>query len=348
MAHYGLLQILKANGKITTQDLGRNGWLHLGICESGAADELAYMWANHLVGNTPFSRKVKGSAPKGNGPCTIEITLGQATFLFTAPTTAALTGANVAAFLNDKPLASWQNFRVVAGDVLRLAMPTCGLVNYLAVQGGFRVRSVCGSTSICEREATGPFMGKALALGQCVGYCESVFPIRRRSVVSTYTSQYKTYTAGGAIAQPAAIPFIAAAINHSLSSADYLEFKAIAAQFCAQTYTLGSAVNRMGCRLLGRSLVVNEAANKACASAGMPYGAVQLPPDGQPIVLLKDRQTMGGYPVLGCLSRLGAARLAQFRPGEQVTFVPVTRLQALLQLREYYSFFGVLPAGPSS
>ena len=310
MSRFGLVQILKASGKITTQDLGRKGWSHLGICESGAADEMAYLWANYLVGN----------ALKTPDTCTaLEITLGQVMLAFTAPTTAAITGANVKAFLNDNPLPNWQSFRVAAGDVLRLSLPKEGLINYLAVQGGFNVRRVCGSASICERENIGPFNGQALQVAQCIGYRESQSTLPLRLVLADYIPRYNGQD----------IPFIPGQSTPFNSDS-----------MLAQTFTVSPATNRMGCRLTGSPIVMAGNKTDQCISAGMPYGAVQLPPDGQPIVLLKDRQTMGGYPLLGCLSRIGCARLAQCRPGDAVNFTAVSREQALRQLRERYAFFG--------
>ena len=310
MSRFGLVQILKASGKITTQDLGRKGWSHLGICESGAADEMAYLWANHLVGNTLKNPEACAA---------LEITLGQVALAFTAPTLAAITGANVEAFLNDKPLPNWQSFRVGAGDVLRLSLPKAGLINYLAVQGGFNVRRVCGSASVCERESIGPFNGRALQVTQCIGYRESQSSIPLRLVRKDYIPRHNGQD----------IPFIPRA-DASFKRDSML----------AQIFTVSPATNRMGCRLTGNPITMAGKQTDQCISAGMPYGAVQLPPDGQPIVLLKDRQTMGGYPLLGCLSRLGGGRLAQCRPGEAVNFTVISREQALRQLRERYVFFG--------
>ena len=309
MSGFGLLQILKASGKITTQDLGRKGWLHLGICESGAADETAFLWANYLVGNV--SNRLVNST-------TLEITLGQVSLIFTAATTAALTGANTPAYLNDKPIACWQSFRVAAGDVLRLSLPKSGLVNYLAVQNGFKVQPVCGSTSICEREGLGPFDGRQLQAKQCIGYPVPTQTWPTRCVPARYIPEYHGHN----------IPFMPAekvAANECFSGA---------------YFTVTSATNRMGCRLKGQPIEWPGGGTQ-CVSQGMPYGAIQLPPDGQPIVLLKDRQTMGGYPLLGCLSRLGCGRLAQCRPGERVSLAVISRMQAIEQLRERNAFFGL-------
>jgi allophanate hydrolase subunit 2 len=92
----------------------------------------------------------------------------------------------------------------------------------------------------------------------------------------------------------------------------------------------------MGYRLQGEPIRLPE---YALASAGVPFGAVQLPPSGQPIVLLKDRQTMGGYPVVACLSRLSAWALAQMRPGESVIFKPIELALAQARLAAFYQMF---------
>ncbi|HEY7772643.1 MAG TPA: biotin-dependent carboxyltransferase family protein [Marinagarivorans sp.] len=309
MSRFGLLRVLQARGKLTTQDLGRKGWLHLGLCESGAADELAFLWANHLLGNAC-------DAPA------LEITLGQVSLEFTLATTAVLTGAEVAGQLNDAPVTSGQSFRVAAGDVLRLSIPRQGVVNYLSVQGGFCITKVCGSASICEREKIGPFDGAPLNAGDCVGYRAPAehTPLRRRA------ERWCMNHSGENI--PLLVPIV-----ESVAAAPALH------NLLNQRFRVSTETNRMGCRLQGDALNVDALAYQHRASAGVPYGAIQLPPDGQPIVLLKDRQTMGGYPIIACLSRWGAGRLAQCRPGEAVTFCAISIAQARQQWRDWYGFF---------
>lgn len=301
---YGLLHLLSVKGKTTVQDTGRVGWQHLGICESGAADELAFYWANKLL-NNPIH------APA------LEVTLGQWHGCFTASTHAVLTGANTPAWLNGQPLKIGQTFRVQAGDDLRLGLPHQGVLNYLAVAGGWQVKAMCGSASQCEREGLGPFAGQPLQAGQYLGFitCKPRYTVvLATAAMAHYPRQQSLYV----VIQP--------------------EYLAVLHQqgFFTQAYTLTAQCNRMGYRLLGQPIALPQC---SFASAGVPFGAVQLPPGGQPIVLLKDRQTMGGYPVVACLSRLSAFALAQMRPGESVTFKPIDLTVAQARLAAFYHLF---------
>lgn len=326
MKEWGLLKINKAQGRVTLQDLGRVGWQHLGVCQSGAADEHAFLWANKLLNNH-------------YNTAALEIMLGQLVCEFTADTVIAITGAKTPAFINHQPIALWQTHRIKAGDTLELKLPSSGLLNYLVVKKGFKVKPVCQSLSQCEREGLGPFNGMPLSVGDYLGLETHVlfntktagFSQINKSVRQDYIPNYNA---------PLVLP-IYPNINKPYT-------RAISA-LLNSTYHVSPASNRMGYRLLaqnysGESSLQNCAAmlSNKTVSAGVSFGCVQLPPNGEPIVLLKDRQTMGGYPMLGCISQKSAFQLAQRRPGQVIAFKMAShrsRLENAKQLQHLRAFF---------
>lgn len=313
---FGLLQFLRINGKVTLQDLGRRGWQHLGITESGAADEVAYLWANRLLGNRPHC-------------AALEITLGQCTLAFTASTTVTITGAPTPLWLNGKPIPLWHTFNVKAGDVLRLGLPHQGLLNYVAVAGGFLAKPVCGSLSICERESLGPNQGRPFERGECVGF-----------------QLPPQYLIAQRFLSPANLPaqYLPHAYKNGLEldvilTAD-IALQRQTEQLLETVYTVSTLSNRMAYRLIGNPLTAVQ--QTARPSTGTALGMVQLPSNGEPIVLLKDRQTMGGYPVLGCLTYLSCSVLAQCRPGQPITFKAIELATAQQATLAFYRGLGFL------
>lgn len=329
----GLLKITKAQGRLTLQDLGRVGWQSLGICQSGAADEHAFAWGNKLLGDGPNT-------------AALEITLGQFSCEFTADTQIAITGAKAKVFINTQEVNLWRTHTIKAGDVLQLKMPVEGLLNYLCVKGGFVVRPVCNSLSQCEREGLGPFEGQPLVAGQYLGFTQHNTSTLWNEFLVSQVDVTRQVTTDNRAVKPAYIPnyntpleliFFSNSGNHSE------HYRHAVAILKSTVFTVSTASNRMGYRLMEQSEAGELAADAALLgdktiSAGTALGCVQLPPNGEPIVLLKDRQTMGGYPMLGCISHLSAFKLAQRRPGQQVTFKVVDSLERQKNTLALHSF----------
>lgn len=315
MTDYALMHVLKARGRVLVQDFGREGWQHLGISQSGAADGHAFNAANQLVFN-----------PEGSPA--LEICLGNCEFLFNSPTVIAVTGAktevtiNGAAPNNGKIQRTWSRFAVAAGDVVKIGLPKSGLLNYLAVAGSFKVRTVCDSASQCEREQLGPNGGLPYQVGDTLAYL--AMPNNSNSNVWSNNQESISHQQKLLSMSPVGwwqashIPEYAAS-ETVLKTYLYQGFNTAHQTLLANTYTVTERANRMAYRLSGPQINLPPEAY-LCQSAGVPYGAIQLPPDGQPIILLKDRQTMGGYPVIGCIDEQSAWRLSQLRSGRGVRF----------------------------
>ena len=290
------------------QDTGRFGVRHLGVTQGGAADWRSMSWANWLLGN-------------GLDAPVIEITLGGFTVVAKEECVLALAGADLGARVDGEALAPWRSFRLHKGQRLQFTQPLLGARAYLAAPGGFDAPKVLGSSATVVREELGGLdgMGHALGKGMSLSYSgNSVMLLREMTADQRPDLNLDTpldLVLGAQIGE-----FSGQSLFDAFNSA----------------WSLDSRADRMGIRLLGPAL---QYQGKPMISEGIPLGAVQVPPDGQPIVLLNDRQTIGGYPRLGALTPLALARLAQCLPGGQVRLRPVVQEVAHCEQVEYLRRF---------
>ncbi|MBA1190247.1 biotin-dependent carboxyltransferase [Pseudomonas entomophila] len=285
------------------QDAGRFGVRHLGVTQGGALDWVALRWANWLLGNALDA-------------AVVEVTLGGFSVLAEAPCSLALAGADLGARLDDRPLAPWSSFTLAPGQRLTFERPRQGARAYLAGQGGFQAPVVLGSRATVRREGLGGLdgQGQALATGQAL--CCGTGPAAHATVPTALRPVWSDTPVLDVVMGAQLGAFSGTSLFEAFNSA----------------WTLDTRADRMGVRLLGPALVYQ---GEPMISEGIPLGAVQVPPDGQPIVLLNDRQTIGGYPRLGALTPLALARLAQCLPGEQVRFRAVVQTLAWEQQQAY-------------
>ncbi len=291
------------------QDLGRFGYQHLGLSPGGAADEHAFLWANRLLGNAP-------------GSAQLEICLGGLQLQAEVATRMAITGADLQATLNGRALTPWQTFAVTPGDRLHFGHPRGGVRGYLAVQGGFGIAPTFGSVSTVMREQIGGLdgWGRPLAKGDFLPCTEGTGPSLR--VPWRYLPDYH---------QPLVLRVIAIDQSEAVGAG-------LLKNLFQSAYQISAQSDRMGVRLSGEALRPPQG---GIVSEGLGFGTVQIPPDGQPIIMLKDRQTIGGYPKLGTVFPLDAFALSQRQPHTTVTFEPVALNDAQGRLARFYRFFGV-------
>ncbi|WP_339502310.1 biotin-dependent carboxyltransferase family protein [Pseudomonas silesiensis] len=290
------------------QDAGRFGVRHLGVTQGGALDWRSMSWANWLLGNAL-------DAP------VIEITLGGFSVLAEEDCVLALGGADLGAQIDGEALAPWRSFRLHKGQRLQFTQPLLGARAYLAAPGGFDAPQVLGSRATVVREELGgqDGMGRPLTQGRSLSYLGNSLMLLRELPADQRPDLN--------LAAPLDL-VLGAQIGEFSGQSLFDAFNSV--------WTLDSRADRMGIRLLGTAL---EYQGKPMISEGIPLGAVQVPPDGQPIVLLNDRQTIGGYPRLGALTPLALARLAQCLPGSRVRLKPVVQEVAHRQQVEYLQQF---------
>jgi antagonist of KipI len=313
-----MLTILRPGVLTTLQDDGRPGYQGVGVSPGGAVDKFALHIGNALVGNPA-------------GTVALEMTFHGATIHFSRDTLIALTGAPLLCKGELAPL--WRPLWVQGGVTLELGAIPQGARTYLCVQGGFDVPRVLGGCGTDLRTGFGGGSGRALRTND-------ILPLgpQDRRYLSLY---HRLQQSNDRFVFPSwqvscwhdwqpfplqALPFL----RNPLGKTDREE---IHAQLESLEFVVSAASDRQGLRLqgepLGRSLPRQP-------SAGVCFGVMQLPPEGQPILLLADHQTTGGYPVPGVIASVAHSALAQARPGDRMMFRRMTLEEAhhALWLRE--------------
>lgn len=272
------------------QDAGRYGYHGVGLTTSGPMDSLAFNWANLLCSNAVDA-------------VAIEASVGGLTLESQADTVIAVTGAEVPFTINGEERELWRSHKVKAGDTIALGFTTNGCRCYIAVAGGFQINESFGSVATVVREGIGGLDGKALQAGD-------ILPVMAADAVclelpKEWRPEYS---------KDISIRVIPSYQEHTFSRVQQRLF------FGSQ-YAVSDRCDRMGYKLEGPAL---KTTMTAMLSEGICLGAIQVPPDGQPIVLMNDRQTIGGYPKIGSVLSLDLANLAQQLPGGKVRFEPIT------------------------
>jgi biotin-dependent carboxylase-like uncharacterized protein len=274
------IEITDAGALTTVQDLGRPGFAHLGVPTSGALDTSALALANRLLGNPESSAG-------------LETTLTGVSFQVSAACRVAVTGASCAITVNGRESAWASAISVPAGARVEVGPAFEGLRSYVCFAGGLQVPRTLGSCSTDLLSGTGPAplrAGDVLDLGPPTAVAPSVelAPARRGSVLRLDLGPRSDW-------------FVA----ESLASLD------------GASYEVSSASNRIGLRLVGDRL--HRSRTGELPTEPMVLGAVQVPPNGQPVVFLADHPTTGGYPVVGVVRTEDLAVCAQARPGDRLT-----------------------------
>ncbi len=278
-----MIEIVDPGPLTLVQDLGRTGLAALGVSPSGAADRASFGLANRLVGND-------------EGAAVLEVTLGGLTARFEQRATVAVTGAEGLVVVDRVARGLNGPLEVPAGGTLSLRHPTRGVRSYVAVRGGLDVAPVLGSRSTDVLSGLGP---AAVAAGDRIPVGR---PPRTPLVVDLAPVP--------ALAERPDLEILATDARHRWFTDE--EVDAVG----SHEYVVGSDSNRIALRLLGRPL--QRAKHGELPPQGLVPGAIQVPPDGQPVVFLADHPVTGGYPVIGVLTARSIHAAAQARPGEAV------------------------------
>jgi antagonist of KipI len=296
------ISVVKPGLFTTVQDLGRYGFAHLGISPAGAADALSLRIANLLVGNDE-------TAPA------LEMTLLGATMAFDEPAVLALTGASCECRLGSDWVSPNEPLQIAAGAVLHCGGTTDGARCYLAVQGGIAVTLVMGSASTDVRGGFGGVEGRRLQKGDVlrIGKSQKMQPRRLQGEVSEM------------LRGTGPVRVTRGAQSYWFSPNAY-------GGFLGTPYLVSEHSDRAGLRLRGEAVPPHE--KTQLLTDGIPLGAIQVPQDGQPIILFVDQQTTGGYPKIANVIAADMRRIGQLRPREEVRFAEVSIAEAVEALRE--------------
>ncbi|MDO3722288.1 biotin-dependent carboxyltransferase family protein [Marinobacter sp. chi1] len=280
-----LFRVLQPGPRTTIQDSGRQHYQRHGLAQGGAADRFAFLSCNKLLDNDL------------NDAC-LEMTLGGLSMEALANVSIAIAGADCQATINGVFAPAWQSYALRAGDRLSFSTPGTGRHTYLAVKGGLRSAHKFDSQSVVVREQIAGL--SALEEG------DSLVGVSQQPRLARYVPEelIPAYDA------PLTMGVVPGYQFERFSSTDR-------ARFVTSTYQLSSQSDRMGYRLENGTL---GSPPEGIVSEGIAFGAVQVPGDGNPVILLQDRQTIGGYPKLGSLCAVDCYRLAQARPGQSIGF----------------------------
>ena len=283
-----LFHIKKAGVSLTIQDQGRTGYRHLGFPVSGSLDPLAAKYANHLAGNQPSD-------------AVLEVTMGGVTLEVLAPAVIAIAGADLDCRLNGNKTAIWQTLSVQQGDELSFKGPVAGMRAYVAVPGGFEGERILGSRSVCETAGIGRRFTKGDRI--VASFQQNQTGQHSRRIISPRQ-------------RPAYENTITLPIHPGRHEARFT--KEALRLFQNGVFRL-SAGDRMGAVLKGEKPLTHVNGADILSEAVMP-GTVQVAKDGQPMILLMDAQTTGGYTSIGTVKEDALWKVAQLQPGGAVQF----------------------------
>lgn len=304
----GVIEVIEPGLLTTVQDIGRFGYLRHGVPVSGAMDPLALRLANLLVGNA-------------EGEACLEVTLSGPRLGFRSSAVIAVTGADLSPSINGSPVATWGSLSVRQGDVLSFGGQGSGTRAYLAVSGGLDVPVVMGSKSTFMKAGIGGFEGRALKAGDMLmtRLPDSSGGMSGRRIPRSLVPSYD-----------AGLP-----IRVILGPQDDRFTEAGLGVFLGESFTVSAQSDRMGYRLQGPK--VEHVSGPDIISDGIPFGGVQVSGDGQPIVLMADRGTSGGYTKPATVISADLGKVAQRMPGDEIRFRKVTLAEAHEALREQES-----------
>ena len=293
--------IIEVPGALTTvQDLGRWGYQAIGMPVSGAMDAPALIRGNILLGNP-------------DGAAALEMTMMGATVKFKDGEGAiAITGGDLQPKINNNPVKNWTVLPVKDGDILTFGgFYGKGFRTYLCVSGGIDVPLVMGSRSTYMKAKIGGFEGRKLAKGD-----------------ELLTGQQGNYKAGINCPENLQPDYSLAPLRTVLGPQDdHIKPEGIKTFFETE-YKISPSSDRMGCRMEGGE-IIEHSKGPDIVSDAIPMGAVQIPGQGLPIVMMADRQTTGGYVKIGVVHALDVARLSQYTPGTSVKFSQITQEEGI-------------------
>jgi biotin-dependent carboxylase-like uncharacterized protein len=321
-----MINVNKPGLLTTVQDSGRPGYYEIGMPPSGAMDDFSFRVANLLVGND-------------ENAAALESTYMGPELAFAEETLFAITGADMPAKLNGQPIPAWEAVAARAGDVLSFGFIRTGARCYIAVAGGFDVPTVLGSRSTYPLCGMGGYQGRALRQGDQLATCA--------------TSGAQVQRAGTRL-DSRFIPTLSneAEIRAVMGLCAYRLTEASKQSFLETVWTVTPEADRIGYRLRGgrldfvpREQPFGAGSNPSnVVDLGYPIGSIQVPDGVEPIVLLNDAVTGGGYATIGTVISVDRCRLAQTKTHDKVKFTPVSLEEALAARKAYKERLAVVRA----
>ncbi|MFN9717560.1 MAG: biotin-dependent carboxyltransferase family protein [Planctomycetota bacterium] len=326
------IHVRRAGLSTTVQDFGRFHTRHLGVSIGGAMDRVSHELANRLAGNSPAD-------------ATLEMTLNGDELHWTFDSIIAITGAEMDPLAELATSTSDTNAKIMAtavpchrpvlipaGTTIHFRSARRGCRCYLAVAGGLEVPEILGSRSTLTRAALGGHQGRRLQAGD-------VLSVRRGNTDQPHISESADHTAlrfPEWFVRPVDLPPSSDYVECPIRILPGSEFEQLThdsqERFLGSSFQISSASDRMGYRLNGNRLALNDQPERP--SEGTTVGTIQLPPDGHPIMLMADSAPSGGYPRIAHIISADLPLVAQLRPGQRIRFHLVMLSEASTLLRE--------------
>ncbi|MEN1967351.1 biotin-dependent carboxyltransferase family protein [Lentibacillus sp. N15] len=302
MTNQNIFTVHKSGVLTTMQDMGRKGYQRFGVPVAGAMDTYALQIANILVGN------------KRDEVC-LEVTLIGPELEARQPVTMAITGAAINPAVNGQSIPMWESFVMQKGDRLTFGSYQAGVRCYIAAAGGFVTPTMFGSKSTDMNSGFGRVLikGETLVGNPAITCCGI-------GLMKTMVPSYQKEIDVAVIEGPHANLFT----------------EADRQRFYQTTFTVGANSNRMGYRLTADDF--HMSATGDVWSDATPFGGIQIPPNGQPIILMADRQTTGGYPRIGTVISTELSNIAQLPPQGKIRFYPISVEEAQQQRIDMEAF----------
>ena len=299
-------EVIKAGIFTTLQDRGRFSFTHLGVTNSGVMDEYATLAAHKLL-NNDLNNNI------------LEITFANVELQANSNTTICITGAVCEFYINDEIKGTWQTHKIKKDDTIKIGKILEGQRVYLCVKNGFEIPKEFGSNSTTIKESLGGISGIQIKNGDILPYKQNDENITNRWKHENIPKYKKELT-------------LRVLLSYQDDSFDKEEKE----KFFNSVYTITPDFNRMACKLKGESILSSL---DGIISEAITFGSIQIPKDGQPIILLKERQTIGGYPKIGSILSIDCFKLAQMKIGGIVRFKEIDIVSAQEKQKDFYSTF---------
>ncbi|MDN4606433.1 biotin-dependent carboxyltransferase family protein [Sporosarcina highlanderae] len=303
-----MITVIKQGLHDTVQDLGRYGYQRFGVVAGGAMDPFSHRVTNMLVGNE-------------EAVATLELTLVGPHLLFEEDALITIGGGDLTPMVADEPVPMWKPVLIRKGSELRFGAARAGCRAYLAVAGGFDIPEVLGSRSTYVKAGLGGLDGRALRKEDILRFNSSsrLAEVMKGKLVSGLPLRAADWQI-----TPKLLPNLSG--HYEILVMRGMQYELFDEEsrhhFWNESFTVSSQSDRMGYRINGPTLRLRESIEMV--SEAVTYGSIQVPADGNPIILAADRQTTGGYPKVGQISSVDFAKLAQAKAGDQLSFKEVT------------------------
>jgi antagonist of KipI len=296
MERVAVFQVIEPGILTTIQDLGRYGFSQFGVPPSGALDTFSSRVGNLLVGN----RK---------GEACLEIMIGNIKLRALREVVIAITGADLCPLLNGEPLEMWRTHLLLEGDVMSFKKVRSGCRTYLAMSGGFSVRKIMGSSSTYLSGKFGGLEGRALRKGDILHRPDIPSPLDKLGF--RFPKDWIPLWEKDVLLRVVPGPQ-----HHHFTEKGFQTF-------CSSSYQVTPQCDRLGVRLKGPQIERRSDVEESIVSEGLISGAIQVPGDGKPIIILTELVT-GGYTKIATIISTDLPKVAQLKPGDRVRFGPVT------------------------